>query len=89
VLPDPFQEQLYGMPIGTLCVGIAQGALEEFPSITDLYTARNRLMSRLQQYAHAAHASSEQNWLAESPSYQHSGGATLYTSLRFSLKGGF
>jgi hypothetical protein len=59
-----------------------------FPTITDLYAARNQLMSRLQQYAHAAQATSEQNWLIESPRYLPSGSDTAYVSLRFSVKGG-
>jgi hypothetical protein len=75
--------------LGRLETELAPLEVKWFPTITDFYTARNRLMSRLQQYAHAAHTSSEQNWLAENPSYEPPGGATLYASLRFSLKGGF
>ena len=55
-----------------------------FPTITDLTTARNRLISRFQPYAHAMRGNTEENWLAESPNYQPSGSDTLYASLRFS-----
>jgi hypothetical protein len=59
-----------------------------FRSITELYTFRNRLLSRLQQFAHALDPSSEDNWLVESPRYQPAGGEPLYAALRFSIRGG-
>ena len=59
-----------------------------FRTITDLYTSRNRLLSRLQQFAHALDTSSDENWLADSPRYQPTGGETLYAALRFSIRGG-
>jgi hypothetical protein len=59
-----------------------------FRSITDLYTSRNRLLSRLQQFAHALNPASEDDWLAESPRYQPTGGESLYAALRFNVRGG-
>lgn len=59
-----------------------------FRSITELYTSRNRLLSRLQQFAHALSPSSESHWLAERPRYQPTGGESLYAALRFSIRGG-
>lgn len=58
-----------------------------FPTVTDLYTERNCLISRFRQYSYSLHTSSEENWLADSSNYQPSGPSTLYVSLRFSLKG--
>ena len=59
-----------------------------FRSIIELYTSRNRLLSRLQQFAHALSPSSESHWLAERPRYQPTGGESLYAALRFSIRGG-
>jgi hypothetical protein len=58
-----------------------------FPTAVDLYTARNRLMSRLQPYAHATDPLSQQGWLITSASYRPRLSATLYASLRYSVKG--
>jgi hypothetical protein len=58
-----------------------------FATSVDLYTARNRLMSRLQTYAHAINPSSEQGWLTANTSYRPAVSATLYASLRYSIKG--
>jgi len=59
-----------------------------FRSITELYTFRNRLLSRLQPFAHALDPSSEDNWLAESTWYHPAGGELLYAALLFSIRGG-
>jgi hypothetical protein len=58
-----------------------------FATSVDLYTARNRLMSRLQPYAHAINPSSEQGWLTANTSYRPAVSATFYASLRYSIKG--
>ena len=57
-----------------------------FPTAMDFYTARNQLMSRFQPYAHAIHPSSEQGWLVAKASYRPAVSATLYASLRYSIK---
>ncbi|GGG87510.1 hypothetical protein GCM10011585_34510 [Edaphobacter dinghuensis] len=58
-----------------------------FTTAVDLYTTRNRLMSRFQPYAHATDPSSQQGWLMGSASYRPDVCATLYASLRYSVKG--
>jgi hypothetical protein len=58
-----------------------------FPTAVDLYTARNRLMSRLQPYAHAIDPSSEEGWLAANAAYRPAVSATPYASLRYSIRG--
>jgi hypothetical protein len=58
-----------------------------FATSVDLYIERNRLMSRLQPYAHAVNPSSDQGWLTANTSYRPAVSATLYASLRYSIKG--
>jgi hypothetical protein len=53
-----------------------------FRTVSDLKTAWNRLISRIQPYAHAMRRGSESGWLAESPNYRPTGSDNLYVSLR-------